>query len=164
MAARDPDSSQRRLGEGAPTVSQSAHGELAPTYPHQVYRLVCSHPRNTSSMASSVDQYSGSARRKPVRSSTSFPTEIFQASKGPFANARETEHYSRRTQEGHRGMCSNTLDPGGKVRGCSAGCTIAMSDVSTFLRVQLAGPYREFLLFLCFIMWVCGMRRDSFVF
>ena len=43
-------SSQRRLGEGAPTASQSAHRELAPTYPHQVYRLVCSH------MASSVDQ------------------------------------------------------------------------------------------------------------
>ena len=46
MAARDPDSSQRGLGEGAPTVSQSAHRELAPTYPHQVYRLVCSHLRN----------------------------------------------------------------------------------------------------------------------
>ena len=43
MAARDPDSNHRRLGEGAPTVSQSAHRELAPTYPHQVYRLVCSH-------------------------------------------------------------------------------------------------------------------------
>ena len=38
-------SSQRRLGEGAPTASQSAHRELAPTYPHQVYRLVCSHLR-----------------------------------------------------------------------------------------------------------------------
>ena len=46
MAARDPDSSQRRVGEGAPTVSQSVHRELAPTYPHQVYRLVCSHLRN----------------------------------------------------------------------------------------------------------------------
>ena len=53
-------SSQRRLGEGAPTASQSAHRVLAPTYPHQVYRLVCSHLRNTSSMASSVDQYSRS--------------------------------------------------------------------------------------------------------
>ena len=42
MAARDADSSQRRLGDGAPTVSQSAHRELALTYPHQVYRLVCS--------------------------------------------------------------------------------------------------------------------------
>ena len=35
-------SNQRGLGEGAPTASQSAHRELAPTYPHQVYRLVCS--------------------------------------------------------------------------------------------------------------------------
>ena len=32
--------SQRRLGEGAPTASHSAHRELAPTYPHQMYRLV----------------------------------------------------------------------------------------------------------------------------
>ena len=39
MAARDPDSSQGRLGAGAPTVSQSAHRELAPTYRHQVYRF-----------------------------------------------------------------------------------------------------------------------------
>ena len=67
-------SSQRRLGEGAPTASQSAHREVAPTYPHQVYHLVCSHLRNTSSMASSADQYSSSARPKPVRSSSSFPT------------------------------------------------------------------------------------------
>ena len=57
LASRDPDSSQRRLREGAPTVSQSAHRELAPTDPHQVYCLVCSHLRN---MASSDDQYSRS--------------------------------------------------------------------------------------------------------
>ena len=50
-------SSQRRLGEGARTASQSAHGELAPTCPHQGYRLVYSHLRN---MASSVDQQSRS--------------------------------------------------------------------------------------------------------
>ena len=49
-------SSQRRLDEGAPTASQSANRELARTYPHQVYRLVCSHLRN---LASAVDQYSG---------------------------------------------------------------------------------------------------------
>ena len=52
MAARGLDNSQRRLGEEAPTISQSAHRELAPTYPHQVSRLVCSHLRN---LASSVD-------------------------------------------------------------------------------------------------------------
>ena len=34
--------SQSRLGEAAPTASQPAHRELAPTYPHQVNRLVCS--------------------------------------------------------------------------------------------------------------------------
>ena len=86
-------SSQRRLGEGASTASQSAHRELASTYPHRVYRLGCSQQRNTSSMASTVDQYSSSAqpkplpswreqlnqcsssaRPKPVRSSSSLPT------------------------------------------------------------------------------------------
>ena len=42
------------------------------------------------------------------------------------------------------------------MRGCSAGCTIAMSDVSPFVWVQLAGPYREFPQIIeCFLMWVC---------
>ena len=50
-------SSQRGLGKEDATASQSAHRELAPTYPHQVYRLVCSHLRN---LASAVDQYSSS--------------------------------------------------------------------------------------------------------
>ena len=53
-------SSQRRLGEGVPTASKSARIELAPTYPHQVYRLVCSHLRN---LASAVDQYNCSRSR-----------------------------------------------------------------------------------------------------
>ena len=44
--------SQRRLGEGAPTARQSARRELAPTYPPEVYRLICSLLIN---MASSVD-------------------------------------------------------------------------------------------------------------
>ena len=54
-------------------------------------------------------------------------------------------------QEGYRGMCSDTLDPGGEVRGCS----IAMSDVSPFVWVKLARPYREFPQIKCFLMWVC---------
>ena len=29
-------------------------------------------------------------------------------------------------------MCSEPLDLGGEVRGCSVGCTLGMSDVSTF--------------------------------
>ena len=40
---------QRGLGEEDPIASQSAHRELAPTYSHQVYRLVCSHLRNLAS-------------------------------------------------------------------------------------------------------------------
>ena len=30
-------------------------------------------------------------------------------------------------------MCSDPLDPGGEVRGCSVGCTIAMPDTSTLV-------------------------------
>ena len=41
----ESQSSQRRLGEGATTAGQPAHRELAPTDPHQVYHLVCSHLR-----------------------------------------------------------------------------------------------------------------------
>ena len=107
-------------------------------------------------MTSSVDQYSRSARPKPVPSSSSFPTYFFQVLRAPFANARETEHYRRHTQEGYRGMRSDALDPGGEVRGCPARCTIAMSDVSPFVWVQLAGPYKEFpQIKNCFLMWVC---------
>ena len=42
---RETQRSQRRLSEGATTVSQFAHRELAPTNPHQVYHLLCSHLR-----------------------------------------------------------------------------------------------------------------------
>ena len=30
-------------------------------------------------------------------------------------------------------MCSDTLNPGGEVRGCSVGCMLGMSDVSPFM-------------------------------
>ena len=39
---RETQSSQRRLGEGATADSQSAHRELVPTHPHQVYHLLLS--------------------------------------------------------------------------------------------------------------------------
>ena len=42
---RETQSSQRLLGEGVTTASQSAHRELALTDPHQVYHLLCSHLR-----------------------------------------------------------------------------------------------------------------------
>ena len=53
----DPEQPASNRRKGAPTASQYAHSELAPTYPHQVYRLVCSHLRN---LASAVDQYCSS--------------------------------------------------------------------------------------------------------
>ena len=94
-------SSQRRIGEGAPAASQSAHRELAPTYPHQVYRLLCSHLRN---MASAVDQYSSSQPNQEASlifdptSATS--TSFVQASRAPVAIVREIEDSGRRTREG----------------------------------------------------------------
>ena len=51
LAARDPAQSVTTR-EGATTASQSAHRELAPTDPHQVYHLLCSHLR----IMASVDQ------------------------------------------------------------------------------------------------------------
>ena len=52
LAARDPERSQRRLGEGATTASQSVHRELVPIDPQEVYHLLCSHLR----IMASVDQ------------------------------------------------------------------------------------------------------------
>ena len=61
-------------------------------------------------------------------------------------------------------MCSDTLDPGGEVRGCSADCPIAMSDVSPFVWVSSQVPYivsvNKKWLFDVSVVW---MRRDSFV-
>ena len=50
---RETQGSQRRLGEGATTASQSAYRELAPTDPHQAYHLLCSDMR----IMAAVDQY-----------------------------------------------------------------------------------------------------------
>ena len=57
---------QRGLGEEDPTASQSAHRELAPTYPHQAYRLVCSHLRNLAT-ASEGDFHKSEIYRGRVR-------------------------------------------------------------------------------------------------
>ena len=130
--------------EGAPTASQSAHPrELAPTYPHHVYRLVCSHLRN---MASAVVQYSSSQPNQEASlifdPTNATSTSFFQALSAPVAIARDTEDSGRRTHEGYRGMCCDPVDPGGEVRGCFAGCAIAVSGVSPFVWIQLAGPCR----------------------
>jgi len=73
----------------------------APTHPHQVYRLLCSHLRN---MASAVDQYSSSQPNQEASlifdptSATS--TSFVQASRAPVAIVREIEDSGRRTREG----------------------------------------------------------------
>ena len=61
---RETQSSQQ-LGEGAPTVSQPAHRELTPTYPHQVCRLVCSRLRNMA-CHQVLDHQSSSHQPKPT--------------------------------------------------------------------------------------------------
>ena len=41
-------------------------------------------------------------------------------------------------------MCSDPLDPGGEVRGCSVGCTFGMSDRSPFRVAAALHVHREF--------------------
>ena len=57
---------------------------------------------------------------------------------------RQNTTADERKRDINKDLCSDTLDPDGEVRGCSAGCTIAMSDVCPFVSVQLAGAYKEF--------------------
>ena len=41
-------------------------------------------------------------------------------------------------------MCSDPLDPGEEVRGCSVGCTLGMSDTSPFRVTAALNVHREF--------------------
>ena len=41
-------------------------------------------------------------------------------------------------------MCSDPLDPGEEVRGCSVGCTLGMSDISPFRVTAALNVHREF--------------------
>ena len=141
----------------------------APTHPHQVYRLLCSHLRN---MASAVDKCSSSQPNQEANlifhPTSVASTSFVQASRAPVAIVRETEDSGRRTHEGYRGMCSDPVDHGGEVRGCSVGCTIAMSDVSPFVwgvdlarrSIQGVSRYTNLLVDVG-VFW---MRRDSFLF
>ena len=52
------------------------------------------------------------------------------------AIALDTENYGRHPQEGCPAMCSGPHDPDGEVRGCSAGCTIGVSDISASRLLQ----------------------------
>ena len=40
-------------------------------------------------------------------------------------------------------MCSDPLDPGREVRGCSAGCTLGMSDISPFRVAAALNVHRQ---------------------
>ena len=42
-------------------------------------------------------------------------------------------------------MCSDTLSPGGEVRGCSVGCILGMPEISPFVSIAEASRYMEFL-------------------
>ena len=63
-------------------------------------------------------------------------------------------------------MCSDTLNPGGEVRGCSVGCILGMPEISPF--VFIAASYQvheisrtEEMLFQAGVFWV---RRNILVF
>ena len=77
---RETQSSQRRLGEEATTVSQSAHRELAPTDPHLVYHLHCPYLR----VMASVDKKS-SFQPQMVRPSRFPASNDFHALTAPVA-------------------------------------------------------------------------------
>ena len=61
------------------------------------------------------------------------------------AIALDTENYGGHPQEGRRGMCSDTLNPGGEVRGCSVGCILDMPEISPFVYIAAASKYMGFL-------------------
>ena len=42
-------------------------------------------------------------------------------------------------------MCSDTLNPGGEVRGCSVGCILGMPEISPSVFIAAASMYMGFL-------------------
>ena len=111
-------------------------------------------------MESSVDRRKSSSEPNPVPFDLrSFELQInVQALRAPVAIACETEHSGRHLQEGSRGICSDSLDPGGGVRGWSVACTIRMSDIAYFVLIIEAGRYIGFLeqknVFQSGVLWV----------
>ena len=84
------------------------------------------------------------------------------------AIARETEYSGRRTQEGYRGMCADSLDPGGEVRGCFVGCIIGMWNIAPFVLIIAAGRYIGFLVPFFFssgcVVCGCGVQSNFLLF
>ena len=107
----DPVSEQPAwTGEEDSTASQSAHRELAPTNPRQVYRLVCSLLRK---LASAVDQYSSSRPASLDLTSACNRNKFFSS----FKRERQPHLLATRktpvhTQEGRRDTCSDTTPAG----------------------------------------------------
>ena len=123
--------------KGAATDSQSAHRELVPTYPHQVYHLLLSHLRNT---ASSVISKVG------LSPSSQFDQCLHECNLNNFSRFESTSSHclrdrahGRRAHAGYIGMCSDPVDPGGGVRSSSVGCTIGMWDISPLVLIIAAG-------------------------
>ena len=148
-----------------PTASQSAHRELAPTCPHQVYRLMCSHLRN---LASAVVVYSNSQPASLIFDPTSECnlTKFFSSFESASRICSRERKTPVDTQEGRRGMCSDTLYPGGEVRGCCMGCILGMPEISTFVFIAASYQLHEIsrskeMLFQAGVFWV---RRSFLVF
>ena len=82
------------------------------------------------------------------------------------AFAREKENSGRHTQEGRRGMCSDTLNPGGEVLGCCVGCILGTPEILPFVFIaasyELHGISRtKEMLFEAGVFWA---RRNFLVF
>ena len=123
---RDTQSSQRRLVEGATTASQSAHRDLVPTYPHQVYHLLCSHLR----YVALVDHYS-STQPKPG------PSSCFEISKN-FSSFEIASCYRLRNRAlRQRDLEASVLKPSIPAGKCAA-CRTRRFWCSS---LQMAGPW-----------------------
>ena len=60
-------------------------------------------------------------------------------------------------------MCSDTLDPGGEVRGCSVGCILGMPEISPSVFIAAASRHMGFLeLKKCFFKRGCFGCGETF--
>ena len=86
---------------------------------------------------------------------TSATSTTFQAPKAPAAIACETEHSGRHTQEERRGMCSDTLNPGGEAN-LLCGLDTGHAREAPFVFIVAASRYMGFLeLDRCFFKRGC---------
>ena len=122
---------------------------------------MCSHLRN---LASAVDQYSSSRPASLIFDPTSecnlnkFFFELRERQSHLLARKKTPVDIRKRDVEACS-MCSDTLNPGGEVRGCCVGCILGTPDISSFVFIaasyQVHGISRtEEMFFQAGVFWV----------